>query len=123
MRFLTMVKSAERSEPPPKELMEGIARLGEEAARSGVVVETGGLMPSAAGARVRLAGGKVTVTDGPFTEAKEVIGGYAIYDVRSRQEAIEWTMRFVELHRRWASWDCEVEVRQLFDPSAFAPPG
>jgi hypothetical protein len=118
-----MIKSAERSGPPPKALVEGIARLGEEAARAGVAVETGGLMPSAAGARVRLAGGKITVIDGPFTEAKEVIGGYAIYDVKSRQEAMEWTMRFVELHRRWTDWDCEVEIRQLFDPTAVAAPG
>jgi hypothetical protein len=116
MRFMTMVKAAEHSGPPPQALMEAIGRLGEEAGRAGVMVEMGGLLPSGAGARVRLEGGKVTVTDGPFSEAKEVIGGYAVFDVKSKQEAIEWTKRFMELHRgHWRGWEGETEVRQLFD--------
>ncbi len=77
MRFMTMVKAPEKSPlgPPPKALMEAIGKLGEEAAKAGVMVEMGGLLPTAMGARLRLSGGKLTVTDGPFTEAKEVIGG------------------------------------------------
>jgi len=88
----------------------------KDAAKAGVFVEMGGLLPTAMGARVRLAGGKVTVTDGPFSEAKEVIGGYAVYDVKTKAEAIEWTKRFLDLHKKhWPSWEGEVEVRQLFD--------
>jgi hypothetical protein len=102
--------------------MDAIARLGEEAAKAGVLVEMGGLLPSAMGARVRLAGGKLSVTDGPFTEAKEVIGGYAVYAVKSREEAVKWTMRFMELHKEhWKGWEGESEIRQIFDASDFAP--
>jgi hypothetical protein len=124
MKFMTMVKSAESSAPPPQGLMDGIAKLGEEAAKAGVFVEMGGLLPSAMGAKVRLAKGKLTVTDGPFTEAKELIGGYAVYNVKSKKDAIEWTRRFLELHKKHApEWEGEVEIRQLFDPSDFGPPG
>jgi len=122
MRFMTMVKSSEASGPPPKSLMAAIAKLGEEGAKAGVLVETGGLLPSAMGARVRLSGGKLSVTDGPFTEAKEVIGGYAVYQLKSKQEAIEWTSRFMQLHKdHWKGWEGESEIRQIFDASDFAP--
>lgn len=117
MRFMTIVKSAETAARPPQALMDAIRQLGAEAAGSGVMVEMGGLLPTAMGARLRLAGGKVAVTDGPFSEAKEVIGGYAVYSVKSRDEAIEWTRRFLELHtRHWPGWEGEVEIRQMFDP-------
>jgi hypothetical protein len=99
MKFMTMVKSVESSGPPPKALMDAIANLGMEAAQAGVLVESGGLAPTAKGGRVRLSGGKLTVVDGPFTEAKEVIGGYAVYDLESRDEAMQWATRFMELHR------------------------
>ena len=115
MRFMTMVRSAENSGFPPPALMEAIARLGEEAMKAGVLVETGGLLPSALGARVRLTGGQLKVTDGPFTESKELIGGYAVYDLKSKAEAIEWTRRFMELHREhWPGWEGESEIRQIF---------
>jgi hypothetical protein len=124
MRFMTLVKSAENSGPPPQALMEAIGRLGEEASKAGVKVEMGGLLPSAMGSRVRLAGGKVTVVDGPFTEAKEVIGGYAFFDVTSKEEAMDWTSRFMNLHKvHWPEWQGETEVRQIFDPSDFTPGG
>lgn len=120
MRFMAMVKSAESSSPPPQSLMEAIAKLGEEGVKAGVLVETGGLYPSAMGARVRLSGGKLKVTDGPFTEAKEVIGGYAVYDVKSKDEAITWTTRFIQAHRdHWPGWEGESELRQIFDGSDF----
>jgi hypothetical protein len=116
MRFMTMVKSTERSGPPPQELMAAIAKLGQEASREGVLVETGGLLPTALGARVQLSGGQVTVTDGPFAEAKEVVGGYAVYEVKSKADAIEWTRRFMELHQEhWKGWEGETEIRQVFD--------
>jgi hypothetical protein len=125
MRFMTMVKSAEnhRAGPPPKALMDAIAKLAEDAAKAGVFVEMGGLHPSAAGARVRLAGGEVKVIDGPFTEAKEVIGGYAVYDVKSKAEAIEWAVRFMNLHKQhWPGFEGETEVRQIFGPGDFPTP-
>jgi hypothetical protein len=122
MRFMTMDKSSENSGPPPQALMDAIAKLGEEGVKAGVMVEMGGLLPSAMGARVRVAGGKLTVTDGPFSEAKEVIGGYAVYQVKSKAEALEWTRRFMELHREhWKSREGESEIRQLFDATDFAP--
>jgi hypothetical protein len=119
MRFMIVVKADERLGVPPMELMAAIGKLGDEAMRAGALVETGGLLPSAMGARIKLAGGKLTVVDGPFTESKELIGGFAIYDVESKQQAIEWTSRFMQLHKdHWAGWEGESEIRQLFD----APP-
>src|SRR5262249_9471074 len=117
MRFMIMVKSAENAGPPPNSLMTAIAKLGEEAMRAGVMVQMGGLLPSAMGARVRLSAGKLTVSDGPFTETKELIAGYAVYNVMSKQEAIEWSSRFMALHQEhWPGWEGEAEIRQIFDP-------
>jgi hypothetical protein len=111
MKFMTMVKSAENGAKPPQELMAAVGRLAEEAANAGVFVEMGGLLPSAMGARVR---GKLTVMDGPFTEAKEVIGGYAIFNVKSKEEAIEWARRLLNLHKElWKGWEGESEIRQM----------
>ncbi len=115
MKFLTLVRGAEQSGPPPKALMDAIGQLGAEAAKAGVMVDMAGLGPSAAGARIRIARGKLTVTDGPFTEVKEVIGGLAIYDVESRAEAIEWGTRFMQLHlEHWPAWEGECEIRPMF---------
>ena len=77
MRFMMIVKHAENQGPPPKQLMDAIAKLAEDEAKAGTMLGSGGLGPTALGARVRLSGGKVMVTDGPFTEAKEVVGGFA----------------------------------------------
>jgi len=117
MKFMTLVKSTEKSGPPPKELIDAIAKLGEEGIKSGLLVQTGGLAPTALGARVRISGGKLTVIDGPFAEAKEVVGGYAVFEVGSKAEAIEHAVRFMELHRKhWPGWEGETEIRQLFEP-------
>jgi hypothetical protein len=117
---MIVVKSAENAGPPPKALMAAIAKLGDEALRAGVMVETGGLLPSAMGARVRLAAGNLTVADGPFTETKELIGGYAVYDVKSKQTAIEWVSRFMGLHKEhWPGWEGEAEIRQIFEAPDF----
>jgi hypothetical protein len=117
MRFMMMVKCAENSGPPPKELMDAMEKHAEEATKAGEMIETGGLGPTAASSRVRLAGGKITVTDGPFTEAKEVFGGYAIFELKSKEEAIEGASRFMELHRKhWPGWEGETEIRQVFGP-------
>lgn len=118
MRYMSIVSSAEDRHlgPPPQALMEAIARLGEEATKAGTMVDMGGLLPTAAGFRVRVARGKVTMTDGPFSEAKEVIGGFAVFEVSSREEVVEWARRFMELHRiHWPEWEGETEVRQMFD--------
>ena len=96
MRFISMVKTAE-SGPPSPELMGAIGTLAQEMATSGVLVEMGGLLPSAKGARVRLSRGAITVTDGPFTESK-LVGGYAIFSVGSKAEAIELGRRFLQVH-------------------------
>ncbi|SDB16083.1 YciI family protein [Bauldia litoralis] len=115
MRFMVIVKSVETGTPPPQALMDAIGALGVEATEAGVMGEVGGLMPTAAGAEVRISGGSVSVTDGPFSEAKEVIGGFAIYDVASREEAVAWTERFMDLHRKhWPGWEGVSEIRQMY---------
>ena len=124
MRFMMMVKSAENSGPPPKELMEAIDKLSEEAVKAGTMLGGGGLAPTAQSTRVRLSRGQITVVDGPFTEAKEVIGGYAIFELKSKQEALEATRHFLELHKKhWPGWEGETEVRQIFGPEDFPPQG
>jgi hypothetical protein len=122
MRFMMIVKSAEKWGYPPKELMEAIAKVGEEAVKAGTMIGTGGLLPTATGARVRLSGGKITVTDGPFTEAKEVVGGYAQFELKSKEEAVEGAVRFMELHKKyWPEWEGETEVREMFGPEGLVP--
>jgi hypothetical protein len=124
MKFMVIVRGPETAGPPPKALMDAIGQLGAEAMKAGVMVSTGGLLPSAMGARVRLANGRVTTTDGPFTETKEVLGGFAIYELKSKQEAIECTRRFMELHKEhWPGWEGESEIRQMFDGSDFSCEG
>jgi hypothetical protein len=117
MRFVSTLKVSQQPDtPPPAELMAAIAALGEEATRSGALVDFAGLLP--VGGRVSLAGGALTVTDGPFAESKELIS-YAVYDVRSRDEALEWATRFVRLHQEhWSGWEGEADVQQVFE----APP-
>ena len=123
MRFMMMVKSNEQSEaglPPSPEMMAAVGKYTEEMTKAGVVLETGGLLPSAMGSRIRLAGGKLIVSDGPFAEAKELIGGYAIIRAASKQEAIEHGKRFMTIHVDvlGPSYESEMEIRQLadFDP-------
>jgi len=120
MKFMMIVKHTENQGPPPKSLMEAIAKLGEEEAKSGTMLGNGGLTGTAQGARVRLSGGKVTVIDGPFTEAKEVIGGYAQFELKSKEEAVQSAVRFMELHKlHWPGWEGETEVRQMYGPNDF----
>ena len=100
MKFMMLVKTAENSGPPPKELMDAIAIISEEAVKNGTMLGNGGLAPTAQSTRIRISKGQLTVTDGPFTEAKEVIGGYAQFELKSKQEAIDGAVRFMELHRK-----------------------
>ena len=117
MRYMMIVKGDENfaaSGPPPMELFEAIGKLGEEAAKAGKMVSFGGLQHSSKGASVRLKGGKITTTDGPFAEAKEVIGGFTILNLASKEEAIEEAVKFMELHRKhWPTWEGETEVRPM----------
>ncbi len=120
MKFMMLVKGKENSGPPPKELMDAMAILSQEAVQSGTMLGSGGLAPTAQSTRVRLSGGKLTVVDGPFTEAKEVIGGYAQFELKSKEEAIEGAVRFMELHKKhWPGWEGETEIRQIFGPEDF----
>jgi hypothetical protein len=122
MRYMVLLKGPPASTPPPAELMEAIAKLGEEATKAGALLDTAGLAPSAAGARVQLSAGRLSVTDGPFTEAKEMIS-YALYQVRSKEEAVEWSSRFMKLHQDlWPGWEGEADVLRVFGPEDFGPP-
>jgi hypothetical protein len=122
MRYLVLLRAADSGSAPPPELMEAIMALGAEAGRAGALLDTAGLVPSAAGARVGLSAGELTVTDGPFTEAKEMIS-YALYEVRTKAEAVEWTSRFMALHRDlWPGWTGEAEVLKVMGPEDFGPP-
>jgi hypothetical protein len=115
MKFMTMVFARENQGAPPKALFDGIMKLGEEASKAGVFVQMGGLTPSAAGSRIRMSRGKLTVIDGPYAEAKEVIGGFAVYETKTKDEAMVWAKRFMQLHvDHWPDWEGECEIRQMF---------
>ena len=115
MRFLSMIRVDERAgQVPSEQLMEDMGKLMDEMTRAGVLVRTAGLRPSAEGRRVRLRKGQLSTIDGPFSETKEVIGGFAIVEAPSMQAAIELTERFLRVHGD--AWDIECEVRQLDGP-------
>ena len=116
MRFLSMIRVEENTgQVPSEQLMRDMGQLIEELTRSGQLVSTAGLRPTSEAVRVRLRrGGKLSVVDGPFTETKEVIGGYAVLEAKSKEEAIELTRRFLKVHGD--DWDIECEVRQLDGP-------
>jgi hypothetical protein len=119
MRIMGLLKADEHSEagaPPSMELMQRMGAFVEEITKAGVMLSTDGLAPSSKGRRVRLEDGKVTVTDGPFTESKELVASYALFQVQTMDEAVTWTTRFLEVLGRG-----ECELRPLFDPSDFAP--
>jgi len=124
MRFMMMVKHAEQQGPIPQALMDAIGKLAEEETKAGTMVGSGGLGPTVQGARVRLSGGKLIVTDGPFTETNEVVGGYAQFELKSKEAAVASAVRFMELHKKhWPGWEGETEVRQMFGPEDFGPEG
>ena len=115
MKFLSMVRINEKSGQQPSErLMNEMGKLIEEMTRTGALVSTAGLRPTAEGVRVRSRHGKLSKTDGPFTETKETVGGYAILEAKSMKEAIELTERFLRVHGD--EWDVECEVRPLDGP-------
>jgi hypothetical protein len=110
MKFLSIYKTAETGLPPSQEEMAKMGKLIEDGMKAGFLLAVEGCMPSATGARVRLSGDKVTVTDGPFTESKEVIGGLALLQANSKEEAIELVKQFLHI-----AGDGECELRQLHE--------
>lgn len=117
MRILGMLKADKESEagaPPSRELMERMGTFIEEITKAGVMLATDGLQPSSKGKRVRLANGNITVIDGPFTESKELIASYALFEVKSMDEAVRWTTRFLEVLGKG-----ECELRPIYEASDF----
>lgn len=122
MRFMMIVKASKNSEAgkmPSEELIAAMGKYNEELMKAGALVELGGLQPSSKGARIRFSDGKRTLIDGPFAETKELIGGYWIINVKSREEAIEWAMRAPAPHGE--EGEGEIEIRQFFEMEDFAP--
>jgi hypothetical protein len=112
MRFLSIYKSAETNTPPSLEHVASMEKLIEESMKSGVLIATEGCLPSALGARVRRSDGRITVTDGPFTESKELIAGFALLQANSKEEAIELAKQFLNV-----AGDGECELRQIYTAS------
>ncbi len=110
MKFLSIYKTAERNAPPSQAEMSKMGKLIESGMKAGWLVATEGCLPSALGARVRFSAGKLTVTDGPFTEAKELVGGFAILKTNSKEEAIELAKQFLPV-----AGEGECELRQLYE--------
>lgn len=115
MRFLSIYTTKENNEPPTPQRMAEMGKLIEEMTKAGTLLATEGCLPSSKGARVRRTGEKLTVTDGPFAEAKEVVGGFALLQAKSKAEAIDLTKRFLKV-----AGDGECELRQLYEPTDFA---
>jgi hypothetical protein len=120
MRTLVLLSQVTTPEtPPPPELFEAILQLGAEATAAGALLDQSGLLPSSEGALVALRHGDIHVSDGPFAESKEIVS-YAVYETRTRAEAVEWTERFLRLHRElWVGYEGEAKVLPLFVPPSF----
>lgn len=117
MKYMTFIRHSEsyRESGPPQALMEAMDVFVQRLIREGAFVDGGGLKASREGVRMRLAKGKLTVLDGPFTETKEIVGGYAILEAATRTQALEIATEFLELHRRhWPEFEGECEVRPMF---------
>ncbi len=119
MKYLCFIRHSEeyRESGPPAALMEAMGQFVQRSMKDGTLVDTGGLLPSREGARVRLAGGRITVTDGPFIDSKEIIGGWAILQAASKADALRVAKEFMELHRtHWPAFEGESELRPMFEP-------
>ena len=114
MRYLSMIRGSEKQGAPPQALMDAMDVYVAKRLQEGTVVSMGGLASSQSGFRVRVAKGRLTTTDGPFSESKEVIGGYAVIAAESREEALRSTLAFMQLHvDHWPEWEGECEVREM----------
>lgn len=122
MRYMVFVKMPEDVGDAPAALVEAMGREMGEAFASGSMIDAGGLYPTAQSTEIRLTGGNVTVTDGPYAEAKEVVGGYSIIEARSQEEAVAGARRVIELHQEfWPGWEGSVEVRRIAGPDEGPP--
>ncbi len=122
MRYMVFVKMAEDVGDAPAALEEVMGRELGEAFASGSIIDAGGLYPTAQSVEIRLTAGEVTTTDGPFAEAKEVVGGYSILEARSQDEAVAGARRVIEIHREfWPGWEGSVEVRRIATPEEGPP--
>jgi hypothetical protein len=124
MRYMMMVKATKDYEagiPPSQDLLAGMGKLTEEMRRAGVLLASDGLQPSAKGTRIQYSGGKRAAIDGPFAETRELIGGYAILQANSKEEAIGLADRVLDVHIRAGIPEFEMEIRPLFDPADFGP--
>jgi hypothetical protein len=124
MRYMMLIKATKDYEagiPPSQELIAGMEKLREEMMKAGVLLASEGLQPSSQGTRIKYSGGKRTVIDGPFAETKELIGGYAILQAKSKEEAIKLANRVVEVHIKAGILEFELEIRPLFNPADFGP--
>ena len=116
MRFMYIVTSPV-SEPPTPELLEAMHKLADREIKAGRMLDNGGLMPLATGAQVRIADGRLSVVDGPFVEAKEVIGGYAIFELQGKEEAVAMAVEFMQLHKDlMPGWEGTCELRAFAGP-------
>ena len=116
MKFITMVTSAagSRDGVPPPAFLQALGAFGKSAAEAGVLVEQAGLRSIDDGGFITLADGELNFIDGPYTEAKELVGGYAVFDVPSKEDAVSWGRRFMELHQQhWNGWEGHLEIRQI----------
>lgn len=114
MRYLGLVRTAEGQGAPPPALIAAMGRFIEASLKNGSLVQTGGLGPTSSGARLRLSRGRLHFTDGPFTETKEVVGGYAILEAPTRDAAVEHMRQFMQLHEQhWPGWEGECELREM----------
>jgi len=121
MKFMMIVRATKDSEAgimPTEELISAMGKYNEELMKAGVLLDLSGLQPSSKGARIRFSAGKRTIIDGPFVETKELIAGYWIIQVKSREEAIEWAKR---APAPFEDQECEIEIRQFFEMDDFAP--
>ena len=119
MRFMYIITSPQPMKGPTPALMEAVGKISEREIKAGRMIDNGGLMPLQQGARVSIADGKLGVTDGPFVEAKEVIGGYAIFELRDKEEALAMAREFMQLHLdHMPGWEGTCEVRAFFAPGA-----
>jgi hypothetical protein len=122
MRFMMIVKASKDSEAgkmPGEELLSAMGKFNEELMKAGALIDLSGLQPSSKGARIKISGGKRIVIDGPFAETKELIAGYWIIQVKSKEEAIEWAKRVPAPHGE--GQECEIEIRQVFEMDDFRP--
>jgi hypothetical protein len=121
MRFMNFVACPESCGAPPQSFIDAMEKAAGEARGAGTLLDTGGLASLAQSTRVRLADGKIVVTDGPFAEGKEVVGGYGVVEAKSREEAVEGAVWLMNMHlQHWPGWEGEVVVRQILGPEDVA---